>query len=86
MGMRHEVRGDMLVLKGAGGVMRGAQVRALDLRAGAALGLCGLIAESETVITDAWQIGRGYVGFVPKPHALGAQAEWIDGVRRPLSI
>ena len=78
MGMRHEVRGDMLVLHGAGGKLHGATVRALDLRAGAALALCGLVAEGETVITDAWQIARGYVDFVPKLRALGAQAEWVE--------
>lgn len=76
MGLRHEVRGDMLILHGAGGRLRGAEVRALDLRAGVALALCGLIAEGETVISNAWQIGRGYVDFAGKLNALGAQAEW----------
>ncbi len=74
MGMRYEVRGDMLVLHGADGKLHGAEVRALDLRAGAALTMCGLIAEGETVITDAWQIGRGYVDFAEKLNALGAKA------------
>lgn len=78
MGLKHEVRGDMLVLHGAGGMLQGATVRALDLRAGAALALCGLIAEGETIVTDAWQIGRGYVDFAGKLKSLGAQAEWID--------
>lgn len=78
MGMQHEVRGDMLVLHGTGGKLHGATVRALDLRAGAALALCGLVAEGETVITDAWQIGRGYVHFVDKLNSLGAKAEWTS--------
>jgi|TARA_R100000501_G_C2630918_1_gene126644 UDP-N-acetylglucosamine 1-carboxyvinyltransferase len=78
MGVRHEVRGDMLVLHGAGGALCGAEVRALDLRAGAALALCGLIAEGETVIDDAWQIARGYVDFAEKLCSLGAKAKWID--------
>lgn len=78
MGVKHEVRGDMLVLHGNGGKLNGATVRALDLRVGAALALCGLIAEGETIITDAWQIGRGYVDFVEKLTSLGARAEWID--------
>ncbi|RGP38768.1 UDP-N-acetylglucosamine 1-carboxyvinyltransferase [Pseudotabrizicola alkalilacus] len=77
MGLQYEVRGDMLVLQGADGKLQGATVRALDLRAGAALALCGLIAEGETIITDAWQIGRGYVDFVEKLQSLGAEAEWI---------
>jgi UDP-N-acetylglucosamine 1-carboxyvinyltransferase len=78
MGLNHEVRGDVLVIHGGGGQLRGTTVRALDLRAGAALALCGLIAEGETVISDAWQIRRGYVDFVKKLRSLGAQAEWID--------
>lgn len=77
MGLKHEVRGDMLVLQGVSGRLQGATVRALDLRAGAALALCGLIAEGETIITEAWQIGRGYVDFIEKLQALGAKAEWI---------
>ena len=74
MGMEHEIRGDMLVIHGKDGGLRGAEVRALDLRAGAALTLCGLSAEGETVITDAWQISRGYVDFAEKLNALGARA------------
>jgi UDP-N-acetylglucosamine 1-carboxyvinyltransferase len=78
MGLPHDVRGDMLVIHGTGGALRGATVRALDLRAGAALALCGLIAEGDTVITEAWQIGRGYVDFVPKLQSLGGKAAWLD--------
>ncbi|QDY70806.1 UDP-N-acetylglucosamine 1-carboxyvinyltransferase [Qingshengfaniella alkalisoli] len=72
MGVRHEIDGDMLKIFGNGGQLHGANVRALDLRAGAALTLCGLIADGETVITDAWQIGRGYMNFVDKLKSLGA--------------
>ena len=78
MGVQHEVRGDMLVIHGAKGKLRGASIRALDLRAGAALALCGLIADGETVIHDAWQISRGYVGFAEKLRSLGAEAEWTS--------
>jgi UDP-N-acetylglucosamine 1-carboxyvinyltransferase len=78
MGLVYEIRGDMLVIKGQGGRLKGAEVKALDLRAGAALALCGLIAEGETLISDAWQISRGYVNFAGKLTALGAKAEWID--------
>jgi len=73
MGLTHEVRGDMLVIHGRRGGLHGAEVRALDLRAGAALALCGLITDGETVITDAWQIDRGYVNFAEKMRGLGAQ-------------
>lgn len=78
MGVQYEVAGDMLKIQGAAGELQGAEVRALDLRAGAALALCGLIAEGETVITDAWQISRGYVGFADKLQSLGAAVQWSD--------
>lgn len=78
MGVKHEVRGDMLVIHGSGGQLHGAEVKALDLRAGAALALCGLMAEGETVITDAWQIARGYVNFAEKLTSLGVNARWVD--------
>lgn len=78
MGVKHEVRGDMLVIHGSGGQLHGAEVKALDLRAGAALALCGLMAEGETIITDAWQIERGYVNFAQKLESLGVSARWVD--------
>ncbi|MDB4254671.1 UDP-N-acetylglucosamine 1-carboxyvinyltransferase [bacterium] len=78
MGLIHEVRGEMLVIQGAGGKLQGTTVRAVDLRAGAALALCGLIADGKTVISDAWQISRGYDRFAEKLRALGANAEWIN--------
>ncbi|MBQ0959927.1 UDP-N-acetylglucosamine 1-carboxyvinyltransferase [Ideonella sp. 4Y11] len=73
MGLRTAVEGDMLKIFGQGGGLRGAQVRALDLRAGAALMLCGLGASGETEISDAWQISRGYMNIVEKMQALGGQ-------------
>lgn len=72
MGLNYTVSGDMLKIDGRGGGLRGAEVRALDLRAGIALTLCGMAAEGETVIYDAWQIGRGYVDLIPKLKSLGA--------------
>lgn len=77
MGVAYDITGDMLILHGAGGQLVGANVRSLDLRAGAALALCGLVAEGETIIHDAWQISRGYVEFAQKLRGLGANAEWI---------
>lgn len=72
MGVSSGVTGDMLRIHGKGGGLHGANVRALDLRAGAALALCGLTAEGETTIADAWQIARGYVDFADKLRQLGA--------------
>lgn len=79
MGMQHQIRGEMLCIQGAGGRLYGTDVHALDLRAGAALAICGLAAEGETVIHDAWQILRGYDGFVEKALSLGANmtCNWL---------
>lgn len=58
--------------------LHGAEVRALDLRAGAALALLGLVAHGETRIADAWQIERGYDKFLTKARALNAAVTY-DG-------
>lgn len=76
LGVKSEVDGDMLRISGTGGELQGAEVRALDLRAGASFALCGLMASGETTITDAWQIGRGYVNFDEKLRSLGVRAHW----------
>lgn len=76
MGLESEEKGNLLRIKGADGKLKGASVRALDLRAGAALTLCGLIAEGETIIEDAWQIERGYNDFYSKLKSLGANITW----------
>jgi len=59
MGMSYTIQGDLLVIDG-GNPFHGAEVKALDLRAGIALLLAGLVAEGETTIHNAWQIERGY--------------------------
>lgn len=70
MGMNYQVEGDMLVING-GNPLKGANVTALDLRAGIALLLAGLTAEGDTVIENAWQIGRGYENLEGKLAGLG---------------
>jgi UDP-N-acetylglucosamine 1-carboxyvinyltransferase len=57
--------------------LRGAQVRALDLRAGAALALLGLVAGGSTQISDAWQIERGYDKFLAKMKGLNASCSVV---------
>ncbi len=52
--------------------LSGAPVRAPDLRAGAALVLAGLVAEGETVVTEAVHVDRGYEDFAGKLTSLGA--------------
>ncbi len=52
--------------------LSGAPVRAFDVRAGAALVLAGLVADGETVITDACHVDRGYEDLDGKLRSLGA--------------
>ena len=47
-------------------------VRALDLRAGAAMVIAGLVAEGTTVLEDIQYIERGYENIVEKLVDLGA--------------
>ncbi|MDR3304619.1 MAG: UDP-N-acetylglucosamine 1-carboxyvinyltransferase [Clostridiales Family XIII bacterium] len=70
--------GRRAILKG-GAALRGADVRATDLRAGAALVLAGLAAEGTTEVTDVFHIDRGYDNLVGKLAELGAR---IKRVRR----
>lgn len=58
--------------------LTGAQVKATDLRAGAALILAGLTAEGTTEITDIEHIDRGYVKIDEKLKSLGANIKRID--------
>ena len=58
--------------------LRGAAVTALDLRAGAAMVIAGLVAEGQTTISDVDTIRRGYVDIVGKLQSLGADIELID--------
>ncbi|MDR2431522.1 MAG: UDP-N-acetylglucosamine 1-carboxyvinyltransferase [Candidatus Margulisbacteria bacterium] len=52
--------------------LSGAEVRATDLRAGAALWLAGLAAKGETIIYDIEHIERGYERLTDKLSSLGA--------------
>lgn len=57
----------------------GAPVRALDVRAGAALVLAGLVASGETVVHDARHVDRGYPDLAGKLRALGAEVTRVAG-------
>lgn len=72
MGMDYSVDGDLLKIHG-GKPLKGAKVIALDLRAGMALLLAGLVADGETIIEDSWQIERGYEDIKMKLSKLNYQ-------------
>ncbi|MCL2110750.1 MAG: UDP-N-acetylglucosamine 1-carboxyvinyltransferase [Clostridiales bacterium] len=56
-----------------GASLKGAKVRATDLRAGAALILAGLAAEGLTTVSDIYHVDRGYEGLTEKLSKLGAR-------------
>jgi UDP-N-acetylglucosamine 1-carboxyvinyltransferase len=58
--------------------LKGAAVRATDLRAGAALILAGLVAEGRTTVSDVHHIDRGYENLPGKLRALGANISRSD--------
>lgn len=58
--------------------LHGAQVRATDLRAGAALVLAGLVAEGTTEVSEIRYIERGYEKFVEKMRSIGADIEYAE--------
>lgn len=56
----------------------GAEVRATDLRAGAALLIAALVAEGETVIGDLHHLDRGYEDLIGKFAQLGADIKRVE--------
>jgi len=56
--------------------LSGAQVKAPDIRAGAALVLAGLAAEGETSVAGVEHIERGYDDLVGTLQGLGASVRW----------
>jgi UDP-N-acetylglucosamine 1-carboxyvinyltransferase len=55
--------------------LHGADVRALDIRAGGGVVLAGLVADGVTTVRDVKHIDRGYDGLVAKLRLLGASIE-----------
>jgi len=72
MGANIKIDGRSAVVQGIP-ELTGAQVRATDLRAGAALVLSGLVARGTTEINDVYHIDRGYVGIEKKFQGLGGK-------------
>jgi UDP-N-acetylglucosamine 1-carboxyvinyltransferase len=74
LGVQHRTEGNVLRIVG-GAPLTGADVRAIELRAGIALCLAGLMADGVTTVRDAWQVERGYSNFAPKLTALGGRID-----------
>ena len=71
------VQGKRAVIHG-GNTLKGTDVVATDLRAGASMIIAGLVAEGKTKISDIRHIDRGYEHIVDKLKSLGADIERID--------
>lgn len=77
MNAKFQISGPVAVLDGPT-KFSGADVKASDLRAGAALVLTGLAASGITQVRNVNEIDRGYYHFQQKLHQLGAQIDRID--------
>jgi len=74
MGANITIDGKVAIIEGTGS-LKGAPVKACDLRAGAALIIAGLAAEGVTEIEDIHHIERGYEDMDGKLRGIGADIE-----------
>ena len=72
MGADIKIDGKSAIIRGIDN-LTGAQVKASDLRAGAALIIAGLVAEGKTEIDNIYHIDRGYVDIEDRFIKLGAR-------------
>ncbi len=77
MGARIKIDGRTSVVEGQTR-LTGCQVKATDLRAGAAIVLAALVAEGETQVAYIHHIDRGYDNLVQKLVSLGADIKRVD--------
>lgn len=77
MGANIKIDGRTAIIEGVP-KLTGCEVKATDLRAGAAMILSGLAAEGQTEISDIYHIDRGYVDIEGKFRKLGAEIYRIN--------
>ncbi len=77
MGANIRVEGKLAIIDGVES-LTGANVKATDLRAGAAMIIAGLMAEGTTEIRDIYHIDRGYENFEDKFIAIGGDIQRIQ--------
>lgn len=78
MGAKIKIEGRTAIVQGVKR-LTGAQVKATDLRAGAALVLAALAAEGETEISNLCHIDRGYENLIEKLQDIGADIHRVEG-------
>jgi UDP-N-acetylglucosamine 1-carboxyvinyltransferase len=76
MGANITIAGDKAVVVGVP-MLKGAQVMASDIRAGAALVLAGLAAQGDTTVSRVYHIDRGYNRLERDLASLGAVIERV---------
>ncbi|HHY81809.1 MAG TPA: UDP-N-acetylglucosamine 1-carboxyvinyltransferase [Clostridiales bacterium] len=76
LGAKIKIEGRSAIIEGVER-LQGAEVRATDLRAGAALVLAGLFADGTTEVTDVHHIDRGYEDMESKLRSLGANVKRV---------
>ncbi|HEX9766674.1 MAG TPA: UDP-N-acetylglucosamine 1-carboxyvinyltransferase [Nitriliruptorales bacterium] len=76
MGADIQIEGHHAIIRGRSR-LRGAVLDGLDVRAGAAGVMAGMVADGQTVVTGVHHIDRGYAGFVERLRSLGADIEQV---------
>jgi len=77
MGAQINVEGHSAIIQG-GSSLEGANVKATDLRAGAALVIAALVADGPTTIHNIYHIDRGYDLFEEKLKGIGVNIERVQ--------
>ena len=72
MGANIKIDGRVAIVEGVN-QLTGCEVKATDLRAGAAMILAGLVANGVTEIGEIYHIDRGYTNIEEKFQKLGAE-------------
>ncbi|MTV26958.1 UDP-N-acetylglucosamine 1-carboxyvinyltransferase [Nitriliruptoraceae bacterium ZYF776] len=81
MGSDVEIDGHHALIRGPS-KLHGATLTGLDVRAGAAGTMAGLVASGETVVRDVHHVDRGYADWIPRLQALGADVERVPAASR----
>ena len=85
MGANIQVDGGKVAIIEGVNRLEGCEVKATDLRAGAALIIAGLLADGTTTVENIQYIDRGYEDVVAKFSALGADIRRVT-VKEPVTI
>ena len=77
MGAKIKIEGRTAIVQGVK-TLNGAEVKATDLRAGAAMILAGLTATNQTEVANIQHIDRGYEKLIEKLQGIGANIQRVE--------